>query len=105
MTTQVHKRIAAILAVLLLGAWSQTSAQDKPAQDPMEVAAQNPKLFLAFMEKQFGWEVPTEPMKVGGPIYFVGTKGLSVWLITTSEGLILLNTGMPGSGPMIGGCD
>jgi metallo-beta-lactamase class B len=67
----------------------------------MEVAAQNPKLFLAFMEKKYGWEIPADPMKVGGPLYFVGTKGLSVWLITTSEGLILMNTGMPGSGPMI----
>ena len=47
--------MAAGMAVLLLGAWSQISAQDKPAQDPMEVAAQNPKLFLAYMEKKFGW--------------------------------------------------
>ena len=36
-----------------------------------------------------------------GPIYFVGTKGLGVFLITTSEGHILMNTGMPSSGPMI----
>jgi metallo-beta-lactamase class B len=101
MRRQVHKRIAAVLTVLLLGAWSQISAQDKPAQDPMELAAQNPKLFLAVMEKKFGWEVPAEPMKVSSNLYFVGTKGLSVWLIKTSEGLILMNTAMPGSGPMI----
>ena len=53
------------------------------------------------MVKQFGWTEPAEPMKVVGPIYFVGTKGLSVWLITTSQGHILLNTGMPSSGPMV----
>jgi metallo-beta-lactamase class B len=40
-------------------------------------------------------------MKIVGPISFVGTKGLGVWLIRTSEGHILLNTGMPSSGPMI----
>jgi metallo-beta-lactamase class B len=39
-------------------------------------------------------------MKIVGPIYFVGTKGLGVWLIKTSEGHILLNTGMPSSGPL-----
>ena len=40
-------------------------------------------------------------MKIVGPIYFVGTKGLGVFLFTTSEGHILMNTGMPSSGPMI----
>ena len=47
------------------------------------------------------WEEPASPLKIAGPLYFVGTKGLGVYLFTTSEGLILLNTGMPGSGPMI----
>jgi len=32
---------------------------------------------------------------------FVGTKGLGVFLLTTFEGHILTNTGMPSSGPMI----
>ena len=40
-------------------------------------------------------------MQIAGPIYFVGTKGLGAFLITTSEGHILMNTGMPSSGPMI----
>jgi metallo-beta-lactamase class B len=47
------------------------------------------------------WEEPAEPVRIVGPIYFVGTKGLGVFLITTSEGHILMNTGMPSSGPMI----
>jgi ribonuclease BN (tRNA processing enzyme) len=47
------------------------------------------------------WEEPAEPMKIAGSIHFVGTKSLGVWLITGSEGHILLNTGMPSSGPMI----
>src|SRR6185369_7142539 len=51
--------------------------------------------------KELKWDEPAEPARLVGPIYFVGTKGLSVFLITTSEGHILLNTGMPGSGPMI----
>ncbi|TNC69817.1 MBL fold metallo-hydrolase [Rubellimicrobium roseum] len=36
-----------------------------------------------------------------GPISFVGTRGLGICLIETGDGLILMNTGMPGSGPMI----
>ena len=47
------------------------------------------------------WEEPEEPVQIIGPIYFVGTKGLGAFLFTTSEGHILMNTGMPSSGPMI----
>jgi metallo-beta-lactamase class B len=39
---------------------------------------------------------------IAGPIYFVGTTGLGAFLIATSAGHILMNTGMPSSGPMIG---
>jgi metallo-beta-lactamase class B len=41
-----------------------------------------------------------DPVHIAGPIYFVGTKGLGEFLIQSSEGLILINTGMPGSGPL-----
>ncbi len=34
-------------------------------------------------------------------MYFVGTRGLASYLITSFAGHILLNTGMPSSGPMI----
>jgi metallo-beta-lactamase class B len=47
------------------------------------------------------WEQPTTPMKMVGPIYYVGTEGLAVWLITTPQGHILMNTGLASSGPMI----
>ncbi len=36
-----------------------------------------------------------------GPISFVGTQGLGIFLIVTNDGLILMNIGLPGSGPMI----
>lgn len=47
------------------------------------------------------WEAPTEPVKIVDNLYFVGTKGLGVFLFATPEGHILMNTGMPSSGPMI----
>ncbi len=69
-------------------------AQDKgaSAKDP------SPSISAATMAR---WNEPAEPMKIVGPIHFVGTKGLGVWLITTPQGHILINTGMPPSGPMI----
>jgi metallo-beta-lactamase class B len=59
------------------------------------------KIFLELARKALKWEEPAEPVKIAGPIYFVGTKGLGAFLITTSEGDILMNTGMPSSEPMI----
>ena len=66
-----------------------------------KVLGENPVLFLKIMDKGKKWEEPAEPAHIVGPIYFVGTKGLCSWLIKTSGGFILMNTCMPGSGPMI----
>lgn len=43
------------------------------------------------------WIEPTEPFRIVGSIYYVGTRGLGVYLITTPEGHILLDGGMPNS--------
>ncbi len=75
------------LMVLAIGAGEPLVAEDA--------------LTLDATAKQRGWNEPAEPMTVVGPIHFVGTKGLTAWLITTSEGHLLLNTGMPPSGPLI----
>lgn len=72
--------------------------QAAPSRDQL---AKNNKLFLAGAGKALKWEEPAEPLKIVGPIYFVGTQGLGAYLITTGEGHILLCTGMPSSGPMI----
>lgn len=89
-------RTAVLTVALVLGIASQAAAQPDA-----EVLANNPPLFLETSRKLLKWDEAAEPAKIVGPIYFVGTKGLSVFLITSSEGLIVLNTGLPGSGPMI----
>jgi metallo-beta-lactamase class B len=43
------------------------------------------------------WIEPADSFRVVGPIYFVGTRGLGVYLITTPQGHILLDGGMPSS--------
>src|SRR5262245_49525153 len=63
------------------------------------VAAEAPS--LAATARQQGWNQPAVPLTIVGPIHFVGTEGLMAWLITTKDGHILLNTGMPQSGPLI----
>jgi len=76
--------------------------QELPEKLPTkEDLANNNKLFAELASKYLHWEEPTDPVHIAGPLYFVGTRGLSSWLFVTSEGNILLNTGTPNSGPMI----
>jgi metallo-beta-lactamase class B len=79
----------------------QGRAQQLPAGFTPEDLATNNKLFIELAKKALKWEEPADPVRIAGPIYFVGTKGLGAFLITTSEGHVLMNTGMPSSGPMI----
>jgi metallo-beta-lactamase class B len=47
------------------------------------------------------WTESVEPFHIVGPIYYVGTRGLGIYLITTPAGHMLLNGGMSGSAPLI----
>ena len=76
--------------------------QEAPANLPTsEQLANDNKLFLEVARKMLKWEELAEPLTLLGPLHFVGTKGLGCFLFTTPEGHILMNTGMPSSGPMI----
>lgn len=41
------------------------------------------------------WNKPTEPFKIIGNVYYVGTDGLASYLITSPQGHILVDTVMP----------
>ena len=45
-------------------------------------------------EPPAGWVTPHPPFKIIGPLYGVGMLDLSVFLITSEEGHILINTGL-----------
>lgn len=87
-----------LASALLLPAGAQDLPKNVPTREQL---ANDNKLFISLARKALKWEEPAEPLKIVGPLYFVGTKGLGVFLFTTSEGHILMNTGMPSSGPMI----
>jgi metallo-beta-lactamase class B len=97
------RRTAALcfLAGFLVAAAAQAEDQPFPQGFTQEELAKDNNLFLTLANKALHWEEPTEPIKIVGPLYFVGTRGLGVFLFTTPEGHILMNTGMPSSGPMI----
>ena len=47
------------------------------------------------------WTAPMEPFRLAGPIHYVGTQDLAAYLITTTEGHILLDGAVPESAPLI----
>ena len=63
------------------------------------VQAQTVKDFLAAVTKK--WTTPFEPFQLIGNIYYVGTDGIAVYIIKTSQGLILMDTALPQSTGMI----
>jgi metallo-beta-lactamase class B len=47
------------------------------------------------------WTAPTEPFRIAGNLYYVGTYDLGCYLITTPQGHMLINTGLAASVPVI----
>lgn len=47
------------------------------------------------------WSQPTEPFRIAGNLYYVGTYDLASYLIVTDKGHILINTGLANSLPII----
>jgi metallo-beta-lactamase class B len=47
------------------------------------------------------WSQPFEPFKVVGNLYYVGTRGLSSYLVVTPAGSILIDTGTEAAVPIV----
>jgi len=47
------------------------------------------------------WERPYKPFRIAGNLYYVGTYDLACYLVTTSKGNILINTGVASSAAQI----
>jgi metallo-beta-lactamase class B len=47
------------------------------------------------------WTEPFPPFRVAGNLYYVGSKGLANYLITTPQGNILINSGLEANVPLI----
>jgi metallo-beta-lactamase class B len=47
------------------------------------------------------WLEPFPPFRIAGNLYYVGSRGLASYLVTTSEGHILINSNLEESVPML----
>jgi metallo-beta-lactamase class B len=54
-----------------------------------------------FAQSNPDWTEPFPPFRIAGNLYYVGSKGLASYLITTPEGNILINSDLEANVPMI----
>lgn len=47
------------------------------------------------------WTAPMAPFRIVGDLYYVGSQGISAFVLKTRDGLILLDAGMPTYAPQI----
>ena len=47
------------------------------------------------------WTEPFPPFHIAGNLYYVGSKGLAMYLVSTPQGNILINSGLESNVPMI----
>src|SRR5215210_1511827 len=50
---------------------------------------------------QNDWTEPFPAFRIAGNLYYVGTRGLASYLVTTPEGHILINSSLESSPPLI----
>jgi len=94
------KYIAISAAALLFGCSAiELNSPPKVAADAAINAAEQAP--LAEMAAEAHWNDPFAPFKVMGNIYYVGTTGVSAWLITTPQGHILIDGALPQTPPQI----
>jgi metallo-beta-lactamase class B len=76
-----------VAGTLVVGLPTSAPSQTLPPNLPTpEQLANDNNLFLTLARKALKWEEPAEPARIVGPLYFVGTQGLGVFLFTTSRG-------------------
>jgi metallo-beta-lactamase class B len=92
-TTMSSSRV--LLELFLAIAVPAMLVQGALAADPQAASGVPPRFDIK------SWSEPTEPFRIAGAVYYVGTRGLSVFLIATPAGNILLGGGIPGTAPLI----
>lgn len=94
-------KLPALGMILVLSGCSATAPLSQAPLASREMIAAAETSDLADMAAEAHWNDPFPPFKLMGTIYYVGTTGVSAWLITTPRGHFLLDGGLPQSSPQI----
>lgn len=57
--------------------------------------------FLDTCEEWDEWDKPSPPFQIMGDSFYVGTCGISAILVTSAEGHVLLDSGVPAAAPLV----
>jgi metallo-beta-lactamase class B len=76
-----------ILFALIFSSLISIHSEAQKINEPQNVSAQ--------------WSQPYQPFRIVGNVYYVGTYDLACYLITTSQGNILINSGLAASASII----
>lgn len=102
-----------LMSVILLSSFiaQQAYAQAPPAEQQVaanafsQVHSQKPFHMPASERENIAenpsWTTPQKPFRIYGNTWYVGSRGLGVFLITAPEGHVLIDGGVPGSAPLI----
>jgi metallo-beta-lactamase class B len=87
------RRFVAALVVsgaIVRGAWAQTTAADPAVATDTYACVHDPS-----------WTAPQEPFRIYGNTWFVGPRGLGVFLIKSPAGHVLIDGGVPGNATLV----
>jgi len=92
---------ALVFALVTPGLHAQLpSGQQETASDPA-AAFQMPASERANIEENPSWTAPQKPFCIYGNTWYVGPRGLGVFLVTAPTGDVLIDGGVPGDAPLI----
>lgn len=86
---------AAIGAILLASCTTSVS------EEPIVAIAAGHQAFLETCEPWDEWAKPAPPFQITGNSWYIGTCGISAVLVTSEQGHILVDTGVPEAAPLI----
>ena len=97
---RLHRTLTAFLALALGSQLAATARAQAPTPAPT-AAPTAPPAPAAPSLANADWTEPFPPFRIAGNLYYVGSKGLASYLITTPKGHILINSDLEANVPML----
>ena len=93
-TGRVMSGKTVLLALAALGLTSATPPRFAPAAPPVTA-------LLDACEGKDGWADPAPPARIDGQVYYVGTCGITVLLVASAQGHMLIDSGPAEAAPLV----
>lgn len=85
--------IAALIITSGAAPFPSLEAPPPPPQPSTRISTIEPEEWARICKPWDNWDKPAPPFRVHGDTYYIGTCGISVLLVRTGDGFVLLDTG------------